>query len=434
VSELNEDKKSCVNCEAVLSGDDYFIYENEFLCRECGSTCDGCDRVKLREDLFTADDDSLCESCGFSCGRCGDYDYASNAQYVEGDDWCQRCFENYAFYCERCEDSYSSYGGESYFLEQAELTYCSGCFSGYAYYCDECDQNYLDSEPCECREGDGIPRDCRCRSGIIHDYNCKPAVEFKGISKHGVFMGFELETEYKRGDASTEAAKYASERLQGVAMLKHDGSLSNGFEVVTQPHSHAEYRDNSAILWDTIDQLRTTYGARSWDTDTCGLHVHVSRTGFSGGAHTHRFMALIYKNAPEMMKFAGRKSRFARFNDVYSFDQYDRPVFSLKHKLGNAGFNSERYSAINTNNRATLELRFFRGTMNPSGVLSALDLVQAGVEYTRHLTLSDVKIGALSWNWFYDYVEQNNGLYPDLYQRMAKVASVDITNPQEIGA
>jgi hypothetical protein len=67
-------------------------------------------------------------------------------------------------------------------------------------------------------------------------------------------------------------------------------------------------------------------------------------------------------------------------------------------------------------------------------VLSALDLVQASVEYTRHLTLSDVKIGALSWTWFYDYVEQNNGLYPDLYQRMAKVASVDVKQPERINA
>jgi len=246
-------------------------------------------------------------------------------------------------------------------------------------------------------------------------------------------MGFELECELPtRDDSLTSGSRYASEQLAGVAMLKHDGSLNSGFEIVTQPHTHLEYRENSKLLWDTIDQLRTQYGARSWDTDTCGLHVHVSRAGFSSGAHQHRFMALIYKNAPEMMKFAGRKTRFARFNDVYTFDEYDRPVFSLKHKLENYG--GERYSAVNTNNRDTLELRFFRGTMNPSGVLSALDLVQASVEYTRHLTLSDVKIGALSWTWFYDYVEQNNGLYPDLYQRMAKVASVDVKQPERINA
>jgi hypothetical protein len=131
-----------------------------------------------------------------------------------------------------------------------------------------------------------------------------------------------------------------------------------------------------------------------------------------------------------MMKFAGRKSRFARFNDVYTFDEYDRPVFSLKHKTGSPhSYASERYSAVNTQNKDTIELRFFRGTMNTSGVLSALDLAQAMVEYTRELRLDDVKLGALSWDWFADYVVSNNGLYPDLYSRLDKIQSVDINKP-----
>jgi hypothetical protein len=134
-----------------------------------------------------------------------------------------------------------------------------------------------------------------------------------------------------------------------------------------------------------------------------------------------------------MMKFAGRKSRYARFNDVYTFDEYDKPVFSLKHKLALGG-QTERYTAVNTNNRDTLELRFFKGTMNTSGVLSALDLAQALVEYTRDLRLDDVKRGALSWEWFADYVASNNGLYPDLYMRLNKISGVDINRPAELNA
>jgi hypothetical protein len=50
------------------------------------------------------------------------------------------------------------------------------------------------------------------------------------------------------------------------------------------------------------------------------------------------------------------------------------------------------------------------------------------VEYTRELRLDDVKLGALSWDWFADYVVSNNGLYPDLYSRLDKIQSVDINN------
>jgi hypothetical protein len=148
----------------------------------------------------------------------------------------------------------------------------------------------------------------------------------------------------------------------------------------------------------------------------------------------HRFIALVYHNSEQMMKLAGRKTRFARFNDVYTFDEYDRPVLSLKHKVGDPQRHStERYSAVNTQNKHTLELRFFRGTMQPSGVLSALDLAHAMVEYTRDLRVSDVRMGALTWDWFTDYVRDNNGMYPDLYTRLDKLDAVNINKREMIG-
>jgi hypothetical protein len=134
-----------------------------------------------------------------------------------------------------------------------------------------------------------------------------------------------------------------------------------------------------------------------------------------------------------MMKFAGRKSDYAKFSDVYLPDEYDRPSFTLKHKLNRQG-HTERYSAVNTQNEHTLELRFFRGTTKPSGVLSAIELAHASIEYTRDMTLSDVKLGMLKWEWFYDYVEANNGFYPNLYERMAKVPQISLSNIEHISA
>jgi hypothetical protein len=248
-------------------------------------------------------------------------------------------------------------------------------------------------------------------------------------------MGFELETQIRGGNIS-ESADFTSSVLavNNIGIIKHDASIGrdgyDGFEIVTQPHTHLQYRDNSSILWGAIDTLREKYGARSWDTKSCGLHIHVSRKGFSSGAHMHRFISLVYSNAQHMMKFAGRKSDYARFNDVYTFNEYDQPVKSFKHKVGDPRRNhTERYSAVNTQNQDTLELRFFRGTMNTSTILSALDLVQAMVEYTRVLRLDEVKLGALDWTWFADYVRDNNGLYPDLYNRLDKISSVNLTNP-----
>ena len=422
--ENDDNTRECTNCGNTIDDGDELVVNDHAYCNECVFSCHECNDIRDMDDNVHVNGELWCTNCASYCQRCEDGMPSENSHTVDNEEWCDYCWENYSYYCENCCESSSentSYVGDD--------PYCNDCFSDNCYYCDDCDESYHNDYPCDCRESNPIEGKC-CRgyrsSGTIHDYSCKPAPIFKGVSKHKMYLGFELETEMRRVD---DGALFASSALQGTAYLKHDGSISSGFEIVTHPHTHQQYRDNSALLWDTIETLRKDYDARSWDTDTCGLHIHLSRDGFSSGAHMHRFIAFVYKNAPHMMKFAGRKSRFARFNDVYTFDEYDRPVFSIKHKVGSPDRNhTERYSAVNTQNPNTIELRFFRGTMKTSGVLSALDLAQAMVEYTRELRLDDVKLGALSWDWFADYVVSNNGLYPDLYSRLDKIQSVDINN------
>ncbi len=421
----NEDNtRECTSCSSTIDDGDELIVNEHVYCTDCAFMCGGCESITDMERHIMVRDELWCYDCASTCDRCEDGMSNDDSLTVDNESWCTYCHENYSYYCDNCCESSSdstTYVGDT--------PYCESCFMDNCYYCDDCDESYHNDYPCDCNASDRVEGKC-CRayrsSGTIHDYSCKPAPIFKGTSKRNMYLGFELETELRRLDAG---AQYASSALQGIAYLKHDGSISNGFEIVTHPHTHQEYRENSALLWNTIETLRKDYEARSWDTDTCGLHIHLSRDGFSSGAHLHRFIAFVYHNAPHMMKFAGRKTRFARFNDVYTFDEYDRPVFSIKHKVGNPDrYSSERYSAVNTQNSKTIELRFFRGTMNTSGVLSALDLAQAMVEYTRELRLDDVKLGALSWLWFADYVVSNNGLYPDLYSRLDKIQSVDINN------
>lgn len=422
--ENDDNTRECTTCSNTIDDGDELVVNEQAYCNECVFSCHECHDIRDTDDSVTVHDELWCTSCASYCQHCEDGMPSENSHTVDREEWCDYCYENHSYYCENCCESSSE--GSTYVGDDP---YCESCFSENCYYCDDCDESYHNDYPCDCRESNPIEGKC-CRgyraSGTIHDYSCKPAPIFKGVSKHKMYLGFELETEMRRVD---DGALFASSALQGTAYLKHDGSISSGFEIVTHPHTHQQYRENSTLLWDTIETLRKDYDARSWDTDTCGLHIHLSRDGFSSGAHLHRFIAFVYRNAPHMMKFAGRKTRFARFNDVYTFDEYDRPVFSIKHKVGNPDRNhTERYSAVNTQNPNTIELRFFRGTMKTSGVLSALDLAQAMVEYTRELRLDDVKLGALSWDWFADYVVSNNGLYPDLYSRLDKIQSVDINN------
>ena len=61
--------------------------------------------------------------------------------------------------------------------------------------------------------------------------------------------------------------------------------------------------------------------------------------------------------------------------------------------------------------------------------MTALELCHASVEYTRNMSVSDVKLGMLKWEWFADWVATNNGIYPNLYLRMSKVPSVSLSTP-----
>jgi hypothetical protein len=171
---------------------------------------------------------------------------------------------------------------------------------------------------------------------------------------------------------------------------------------------------------------------KSWDTGTCGLHVHISRAGFSGGAHQHRFLQLVYSNPEFYSTLAGREaSHWAKFDDVVQakreYDEYGSTTGykqwrSYKHKLARHNDNcSDRYSAVNTLNRHTLEMRIFRGSINGKVVKAALDLAHASVEYTRELRVPDVWASALMAENFMEYIKMNIELYPELNERMNKL-------------
>ena len=388
-------------------------------CNECGNEI-------IQDDSFTTDSgDVVCSDCSRVCEYCERLYTASDDWYnVDDQAWCEGCWSNNSFNCNRCDYTTDSNrdGGTSV----GDEYWCEDCVSNHATYCDECDEYYLDGRGCEnCGGGDGR----------VHQYSYKPNPIFHGGNDNNLYMGFELEMSY--GDESDNYKNAIPDVLPleraNVCYLKSDSSIEGwGYELVTHPHTLGAY-ERANNLWNYIESCRTK-GARSWDTTSCGLHVHVSRTAFKSGAHTHRFLSLIYRNPREMMKLAGRKnSRYARFDDVYKPDEWGIPQFNLRDKVHAGGF-TERMSAVNTNNDYTLELRFFRGNMKREGIMTALELSHASVEYTRNMSVSDVKLGMLKWEWFADWVATNNGLYPNLYQRMSKVPSISLSTPTLINA
>lgn len=351
---------------------------------------------------------------------------------VPKDEWqCRGCVNAYIedhgtmsefFQCDNCQ-SYDSNRESRWFNDDR---YCETCYSDNVYECDECSAEYWADNGHDC----SYDEDDYC--GVIHNYDYRPRPIFFGHQESRYFLGFELEVEAMDENRS-EGAQLAQGILQEHAYMKSDGSLNEGFEIVTHPHTLEAYK---TLDWSVLDKLRSA-GFRSWNTDTCGLHVHISRTAFGNGdsrrvrdyvisrqMHELRFMKLVYDNQRQVERLAGRPS-----NHYASF--MDRG--HLVNKVKNGSQRNGRYSVINTDNNDTIEVRIFRGSLNKARVMSALEFVTASVEYTRNLKVNSNN-GALTWTHFVAYVVSNAETYPNLLAKMNESFDKDTINLEESNA
>ena len=385
--------------------------------------CIACDTTLNSDDgTTTSSGDPVCESCMIMCSSCESV-LTVDDEYndVEGELWCQRCTRDNATWCDLCDNYFTGY---SYGADDSNDTFCERCFENNTSYCEECDNYYVN--------GCGYNHEDESDSRTIHDYSYRPDPIFHSSEDEQtrLYFGIEIETEVRGGDYGDRrvAADYAQAlEAQRLAYLKSDGSLECGFEIVTHPMSHSYFMNDASVLWNTIDTLKNRYSMMAWGTKTCGLHIHISRNGFSGGSHQHRFLQLVYNNKDFYEVIAGRSSsHWAKFDDIFDPETGAK---SFKNKFDRHG--SDRYSAVNTNNRNTLEMRIFRGSLNPRFIKSAIDLAHASVEFTRTMSVKEVIDGGLSCIKLIQYIESKSDLYPSLSERIA--IHKDIINVIERG-
>lgn len=383
------DIKCCIACNTELNSDD--------------------------DGTTTSSGDPVCDNCRIMCEKCDSVITVDDEYNEVGSQlWCRVCTRDGATWCDVCETYFTGY---SYSASDSSDCMCEPCFENNTSYCEECDTNYVNG--CE------YDHDYENDSRVIHDYSYRPDPRFyrhPDEQPHRLYFGIEVETEV-RGQSYEDrkmAAEYAVKlEGQGLAYLKSDGSLECGFEIVTHPMTH-QYYANAESLWEVIRTLKTEYNMMSWGTRTCGLHVHISRAGFNGGSHQHRFLQLVYNNKKLYELLAGRSaSHWAKFDDDVD---PNTGVKSLKHKFDRNG--SDRYSAVNTNNRNTLEMRIFRGSLNPRFIKSAIDLAHASVEFTRTMSVKEVIDNGLSCIKLIQYIESKADLYPSLNERVVIHKSV----------
>jgi hypothetical protein len=217
------------------------------------------------------------------------------------------------------------------------------------------------------------------------------------------YFGIELEVECPDGDIPEIV-----DGLPDWCYAKEDSSLSHGFEVVTYPLSWKwiqEHKDSLKTLWGALAHT----GCRSYNTSTCGMHVHLSKSQF-GTLHLYKFLRVFYENRSMVLTVSQRKSENLQQWANTDNDDEESLVKKAKDKTQH-----RRYSAVNLQNAHTVEVRIFRGTLRPESFFKNLEFCHAAIAYTLDASLADVSAIGL-----FAFVAEHKKDYPNLYTFLVK--------------
>lgn len=357
-------------------------------------TCEYCGCTLTEEEICDFNGNIVCEDCEshlYICGCCGEvHDDRNHCLYdAENDEViCEDCADYY-YRCDECGTYVSdgdTYGAVNIYGDEVYI--CQRCANENYVFCADCGRMvHIDNATYEEYEEEYYCNDCWNSNNLVNSYGYKPTPVFYGESD-SLYMGVELEIDH--GNERKQCAKDLSRHEE--IYLKEDGSLDNGFEIVSHPCT----LDYHKTLWGDITETALEHGFESHDAKTCGLHVHLDRTYFGQDETTRNYnigklILLVNKHWDNMVKFSRRTmNQIENWAERVDLDaeQSDTPAtinLKVKDKKGN------RYVAVNLCNANTIELRLFNGSLRKDTVLATLELCNNMAKAAKEWTLSQVE-------------------------------------------
>lgn len=189
--------------------------------------------------------------------------------------------------------------------------------------------------------------------------------------KNKRFFGVELEVEVKTSHSRHERAKairnYVQDNFEDAdnpLVFERDGSLDNGFEIISQPMGLDSHKE----LWKWTNESTITEGLRSHLTGTCGLHVHVSREGLTNLQIARAVYFVNHQANRHLIETVAR-----RYNAGY--------CKAKSKKISTANRAEDRYEMINLQNRKTIEFRIFKGSLKYEAIIAAIEFCHAVLNF-----------------------------------------------------
>ena len=410
----------------------YEVIDGEYVCRDCVERefvqCQDCGEYVRRDDAYAYNGNYLCEDCCdenyVTCERCGDLIHIDDAYYIESDETyvCEDCLGLYYTRCDQCDEYVRDTEITRVFTDNDRYNFrdlCPDCRDSYAWQCEECEdwfwEDVDDNGCCQCD-------DCytgACDTGDINTwrspkkrmpYGFKPvpcmcateaekAAEGAGWEHSIIFYGFELEIDRHDTDVDiNDTCEDIVEHLPST-YCKTDCSLDlggsySGIEIVSHPATLAWYEEHKADFEECFDIL-TGDDWLSHNAGTCGLHVHISLDAMEqkNPFAVNNMLFIFDRFWKQFVKFSRRtEGQLNHWAKRYStlHDNYREIKNIAKEKSG-------RYMAVNLQNRHTVELRMWRGTLKPQTFFATLQLVDTVVKKCIEIGEDYRRLQSLTW-------------------------------------
>lgn len=336
---------------------------DHYICEDCESVytiCDDCGELVREDDTAVArvggDNIYICTSCRdlyWYCEHCGMYVVTSD--WNQDRDCCTHCAETIDF--------------------------------------DELDYRYEEE---------------------INNYSYKPRPKFiKGdneVTKR--FYGMEIEIGESIDARAGAQIVYPLLNTSGRrAYLKRDSSIrTGGYECVTHPMSSRSLHE--WIDKDFTEAKKERYP--SWNTDGCGVHIHVSRNSI-GKLTLFKLNVLLNmlrgKNNLNFVKFFTNRTPNALNHWAKVSNQL--PFTFLENIKNGNGYTYDRYVAVNQQNDKTIEFRIFDGSIDQSVLHSYLEFVECVLDFCVNTAIKNITVGDL-----FEFMLANTGAYKHLANRL----------------
>lgn len=319
------------------------------------------------------------------CDHCNSLEYENNTSTVDGD----------GYYCDYCLDTH-------YHWLEAEGRHVSSD------YLSDYEEN-----------GSNDPHH------VIGSYHSSKRRLGKVPSafdtrKNNIYLGLELEIEIGDGDKN-ERANYLLDHITTYedgkgnsylyALCESDGSLNHGFEMVTGWTGLDVHEKQLGFFKERF------VGAKSHNTKTCGLHVHISKGNMSV-LHGTKIIEFINdeQNRKLVTSLARRdESRWCAFKDKKGNTEWKKyAVKNFKNDKERllANLNTDRYEAVNFQNPKTIEFRLFRGTLRYQTIMACLEFAYATYFFCKSTSKANLTTGA-----FLDFICKVDNLQDTKYLR-----------------